>query len=82
MDIQELNDEFRTSLSPDLSRVVMTRGVASLDAETIAHILDAVRTYDLFDEGIDPYEENDMGRFTVGGEHYARRLDVNAIQHR
>ena len=39
-------------------------------AETIALILDAVRTYDQFDEGIDPYGEHDMGRFTVDGEDY------------
>ena len=44
--IQQLNDAFRTSLSADLGRVVMTSGVACLDAETIAQILDAVRTYD------------------------------------
>ena len=65
MTIQQLNDAFRTSLSADLGRIVMTSGVASLDAETIAQILDAVRTYDQFDEDIDPYGEHDMGRFTV-----------------
>jgi len=66
--IQQLNDEFRTSLSADLGRVVLTSGVAHLDAETIAQILNAVHTYDQFDEGIDPYHEHDMGRFTAGGE--------------
>ena len=33
--IQQLNDAFRTSLSADLGRVVLTSGVARLDAETI-----------------------------------------------
>ena len=53
----------------------MTSGVASLDAETIALILDAVRTYDQFDEDIDPYGEHDMGRFTVDGEDYYWKID-------
>jgi len=53
----------------------MTSGVASLDAETIALILDAVRTYDQFDEDIDPYGEHDMGQFTVGGKDYYWKID-------
>jgi hypothetical protein len=68
--IQQLNDAFRTSLSPDLGRIVMTSGVAGLDAETIALILDAVGTYDRFDESVDPHGEHDMGRFTVCGQDY------------
>jgi len=73
--IQRLNDALRTSLRADLGRIVMTSGVACEDAETIALILDAVRTYDRFDEGIDPYGEHDMGRFAVGGEDYYWKID-------
>jgi hypothetical protein len=75
MNIQQLNDAFRTSLSADLGRVVMTSGVARLEAETIALILDAVRTYDRFGEDIDPYGEHDMGRFTIDGEGYYWKID-------
>jgi len=53
----------------------MTSGVASMDAETIALILNAVRTYDQFDEQIDPYGEHDMGRFSVCGEDYYWKID-------
>ena len=60
MRIQQLNDAFRISLNPDLGRIVMTSSVASMDAETIAQILDDVRTCDQFDEGIDSYGERDM----------------------
>jgi len=49
-----------TSLSAGLGRTVMTRGVACLDADTVAQILDSVRTYYRFDEDIDPYEEHDI----------------------
>ena len=73
--IQQLNDAFRTSLSADLGRIVMTSGVASLEAETIALILDAVRTYDQFDEDIDPYGEHDMGRLAVRGDDYYWKID-------
>ncbi len=70
MTIQQLKYTFRTSLSADLGRVVMTSGVACLEAETIARILAAVRSYDQFGEDIDPYGERDKGRFTVCGEDY------------
>lgn len=70
LNIQQLNDAFRTSLSAHLGRVVMTSGVACLDAETIAQILNAVRTYEQFDKDIDPQGEHDMGRFTINGEDY------------
>ena len=53
----------------------MTSGVACLDPQIIALILDAVRRYDQFDEGIDPYGEHDMGRFTVGGDDYYWKID-------
>jgi hypothetical protein len=75
MTIQQLNGAFRTSLSADLGRVVMTNGIASSDAETIALILEAVRTYDQFDEGIDQYGEHDMGRFALSGEDYYWKID-------
>jgi hypothetical protein len=32
--------------------------------------LDAVWTYDHFDEDTEPFGENDMGRFTIRGEGY------------
>ena len=75
MNIQQLNDAFRTSLSADLGRVVMTTGVACLDSETIALILDAVRTYGQFNEDIDPYGEHDMGRFSISGQDYYWKID-------
>ena len=53
----------------------MTSSVACLNAETIAQILDAVRTYDQFNEDIDPAGEHDMGQFTIGGEDYYWKID-------
>jgi hypothetical protein len=45
-----------TPLSASLGRIVMTRGVAFLDADTAAQILDSVRMYYRFHEDIDPYD--------------------------
>ena len=73
MIIQRTNDAFRPSLNADLGPIVMTRGVACLDAETIAQIILAARAYDQFDDGIDPYGEHDMGRFTVDSENFRRK---------
>ncbi len=53
----------------------MTSGVASVDADTIAQILEAVRTYDRFGEKIDPYSKHDMVRFSVCGEEYYWKID-------
>jgi hypothetical protein len=61
MNFREMNDAFITSLSAGLGRIVVTRGIASMNTETIVPILNAVRTYDQFHEGIDPYGEHDMG---------------------
>jgi hypothetical protein len=65
--VQQLNAAFRKPLSADLGRIVMTSGVACLEAEKIALILDTVRTYDQFDEYIDPCGEHNMERFAVNG---------------
>jgi hypothetical protein len=46
-----------------------------LDPQTIALILDAVCTYDEFDEGIEPYGEHDIGRLTIDGKDYYWKID-------
>ena len=43
--------------------------------QSIVQIPDAVRTYDQFDDGIDPYGAHDMGRFSVAGEEYYWKID-------
>ena len=34
-----------------------------------------MRTYDQFNEDIDPYGEHDMGRFTVDGQDFYWKID-------
>ena len=54
MTIQQLNDAFRTSLSANLGRIMMTSDVARLEPKTTALILDAVRRYDRSQEKVRP----------------------------
>lgn len=61
--IRELNDTFRRSFQG--GRVVLTSGIAALDDNARASVLEAVRTFDTFDTGDDPYAEHDFGAVIV-----------------
>lgn len=57
--IAELNDKLRvTGIG---GRIVLTRGIAALEQNEIAGIMQAVRSFNLFDEMNDPYAEHDFG---------------------
>ena len=59
---QILNDVFRKSLGmTGAGRVVMTSGVDGLPEDVKAKVLLAVRDFDDFDDGNDPYKEQDFG---------------------
>lgn len=71
-EIARLNDWLREHItSPGNNRVVMTSGIATLIGDVTlfrgfrkrAELLRAVRDFDAFDRGIDPYGEHDMGAF-------------------
>ena len=46
-----------------------------LDPELLQRVLAAVKTFDSFDEGNDPYTEHDFGKVTVAGEDYLWKFD-------
>ena len=59
---QLLNDIFRKSLGmTGAGRVVLTSGVDGLPEEIKTKVLLAVRDYDNFEDGDDPYGEHDFG---------------------
>ena len=71
-EIARLNDLLRDTItSPGHNRVVMTVGIAELIGDVAlfrgfrrrAEVLRAVRDFDTFHPGIDPYGEHDMGMF-------------------
>jgi hypothetical protein len=82
--IAQLNDAFRLTAGMPVNadvqgRCFMTSGVASLDAEAQAAILDGVRSFDTFDRGNDPYGEHDFGAVDApGGERVFWKIDYFA----
>lgn len=71
--IRNLNDRFRRTFSGGL--VVMTPGVESLDMAERQELLSAVRRFDGFDEGNDPYREHDFGAVEIGGVRFMWKIE-------
>ena len=47
----------------------------NVEAVKVPRIIDAVNTYDSFEEGNDPYGERDFGKVEVDGEKYFFKFD-------
>lgn len=78
--IRDLNDAFRhaptlTAQRAGLNRVHITRGVADHGPEFVARALVAVRDFDDFTPGDDPYQEHDFGAVTLDGERLFWKID-------
>ena len=71
--IRELNDSFRRTFSG--GQVMLTSGVDALPPDVKAKVLQAVRSFDAFDNSNDPHKEHDFGSFEVGGETYFFKVD-------
>ncbi len=72
--IRTLNDAFQRSFAG--GQVVETPGVVELaEVDRIALLL-AVRRFDCFDAGNDPYGEHDFGAIEVGGERFFWKIDA------
>lgn len=64
--IAKLNDMTR-EMMPMFGQINITRGIAFLEADDRAEIMDKVRTFDNFSEDNDPYGERDFGSFDHKG---------------
>lgn len=71
--IRDLNDRFRRSLTG--GTLVLTAGIVALGAETQDRIIAAVRTFDTFDSGNDPWGEHDFGALDVDSHRVFFKLD-------
>ena len=71
--IASLNDKFRRTFAG--GRVVMTRGIACLAEPLRLQILEAVRAFEDFEEGDDPYGEHDFGALTCEGRRVFWKID-------
>ncbi len=73
---QLLNDTFRKSLGMTGSgRVVLTSGVDGLPDEIKTKVLLAVRDFDSFEDGDDPYGEHDFGVIELDGRKIYWKID-------
>jgi hypothetical protein len=71
--IRTLNDALRKTLTG--GKVVMTRGVQSLPADTVALALSQMRSFDQFTPDNDPHGEHDFGGFDLAGEKFFWKID-------
>ena len=70
-----LNDEARQGLLPRSTKVLLTRVVAALPEDVLAHLRCAVASFDDFTEDNDPYGERDFGAVELEGERYFWKID-------
>ena len=71
--IRALNDRLCTT--GEGGNVVITRGLAALDAEVLAKIIAAVQCFDQFTPDNDPYGEHDCAITEVAGERVMFKID-------
>lgn len=71
--IRALNDQLRTTGAG--GRLVVTSGIATLPAPTIAAIFHAVQTFSAFTPDNDPYGEHDFALIEVAGERLMFKID-------
>ena len=64
--IRQLNDDLRRTFMG--GQILMTPGFSDLPNVTKAKALAAIRSFDNFDEGSDPYGEHDFGSVEVDGQ--------------
>src|SRR3954454_11600147 len=74
--VRELNDAFRRTFTG--GQVMLTSGVDALPHDVKAKVLQAVRSFDAFDNGNDPHKEHDFGAFDMEGEKFFFKVDYYA----
>ncbi|MCG9056729.1 DUF3768 domain-containing protein [Laribacter hongkongensis] len=73
--IRQLNDALRTSLGG--GRWMLTTGFRALPPRLQVELLQAVRTFDAFDAGNDPWGEHDFGAVEAGGVRVFWKIDCH-----
>jgi Protein of unknown function (DUF3768) len=71
--IRALNDRLRTT--GEGGNVVITHGLAALDADVLARIIAAVQCFDQFTAEDDPYGEHDCAIAEAAGERVMFKID-------
>lgn len=74
--IRDLNDALRRTFTG--GRVMLTARVNALDGGTKARVLQAVQTFEAFDEDNDPHGEHDFASVEIDGDNYFAKIDYYA----
>ena len=72
-DIATLNDKFRKSFIG--GEVLLSAGIAAMSSEDKVNIVALVQNFNDFNEGNNPYSENDFGTFDYKGEKILWKID-------
>jgi len=75
--IRELNDSFRRTFVG--GAVMITDGVERLPAVDRSALLRAVRAFEAFDSGNDPYREHDFAAVELDGRSYFWKIDYHDL---
>jgi len=71
--IRDLNDKFRFTLTG--GRVIATAHVAAFDRDKQIRLFEAVRNFDKFTKGNDPYGEHDFAFLDFEGDRFFWKID-------
>ena len=72
--LRRINDCFRRNMAFG-GDVLLTSGVASLEAERLAELLELVRKFDKFTPDNDPHGEHDFGAIELSAVRYFWKID-------
>lgn len=84
--VRELNDHFRQNLAAGMNasgqpvpgRLMITAGIAALDAADQLAVLAKVQSFSAFSADNDPYGEHDFGAFDHAGQKVFWKIDYYA----
>jgi len=71
--IRALNDRLRAEQSG--GRIFLTQGVVARGPDFVLKTLTALKTYDRFDQGNDPYDEHDFGAVEIDHNRVFWKID-------
>ena len=72
--IRVLNDRLRCEMPH--GSVMITRAVAQLDNDMLREIASAIKAFEQFGPGNDPWGEHDFGQVEIDGEAYFWKIDA------
>lgn len=78
--IRILNDQLRTTFSG--GRILMTPGVQALPENVLPKALEAIRTFEDFTEGNDPWGQHDFGEVEIEGHRVWFKIDAYDLDYR